>query len=126
MRARYDQEAAPHAGVIEQFRHGIHIWAEANRSELTRDGKTKTVKLAAGEISWRVRPPKVRITGEGIVAEALKRLGLERFLRTKQEVDKEALLREPEAAKAIPGVTISQREDFVVVPHESQIEEVQP
>ena len=37
----------------------IAIWAEANRDHLTRDGKTKTVRLAAGEFSWRTRPPSV-------------------------------------------------------------------
>lgn len=125
VRARYEQEAAPHAGVIEQFRQGIHIWAEANRVELTRDGKTKTVKLASGEISWRTRPPKVRITGEGIVAEALKRLGLERFLRTKVEIDKNAILADPDAVAGVKGIALSQGEDFVIRPFETEIEEVQ-
>lgn len=125
VRARYEQEAIPHAGVIEQFRQGIHIWAEANRGELTRDGKTKTVKLASGEISWRTRPPKVRITGEGIVAEALKRLGLERFLRTKVEIDKTAILADPNAVAGMKGIAISQGEDFVIRPFETEIEEVQ-
>ena len=125
VRARYELEAAPHASVIEQFRQGIHIWAEANRIELTREGKTKTVKLASGEISWRTRPPKVRITGEGIVAEALKRLGLERFLRTKVEIDKNAILADPDAVAGVKGIALSQGEDFVIRPFETEIEEVQ-
>ena len=64
VRDRYEQAAAPHAAVIKEFGHGVQIWAEAHRAELTRDGKTKTAKLASGEISWRTRPPKVRIIGE--------------------------------------------------------------
>lgn len=125
VRARHEQEAAPHAAVIETMKHGIHIWAEANRGELTKDGKTKTVKMAAGEVSWRTRPPKVRITGEGIVAEALKRLGLERFLRTKVEIDKNAILADPDAVAGVKGIALSQGEDFVIKPFETEIEEVQ-
>lgn len=125
VRARYEQEAVPHAAVIERFRQSIHIWAEAHRAELTRDGKTKTVKLASGEFCWRTRPPKVRITGEGIVAEALKRLGLERFLRTKVEIDKNAILADPDAVAGVKGIALSQGEDFVIRPFQTEIEEVQ-
>lgn len=124
VRASYETLAAPHAGVIKEFRVGVQIWAEANRRELTREGRTKTVKLAAGEISWRTRPPKVRITGEGIVLAALKALGLERFIRTKEEIDKNAILADPEAVTAVKGITLAQGEDFVIKPFATDIEEV--
>lgn len=124
VRASYETLAAPHAAVIKEFRVGVQIWAEANRRELTREGRTKTVKLAAGEISWRTRPPRVRITGEGIVIQALKALGLERFLRVKEEVDKTAILADPEAVTAVKGIALTQGEDFVIKPFATDIEEV--
>ena len=124
VRASYETLAAPRAAVIKEFRVGVQIWAEANRRELTREGRTKTVKLAAGEISWRTRPPKVRITGEGIVLAALKALGLERFIRTKEEIDKNAILADPEAVTAVKGITLAQGEDFVIKPFATDIEEV--
>ena len=125
IRARYEEQAAPHAAVIKEFRNGIQIWAEANRIELTREGRTKTVKLAAGEISWRTRPPRVLIRGEGIVLGALKSLGLDRFIRTKEEVDKNAILADPDAVNGVKGISLAQGEDFVIKPFATEIEEVQ-
>ena len=102
---------------IDQLSAGLQLWAEANRPALTRDNATKTVKLAAGEVAWRTRPPKVSIRGAEAVVETLLTGGGERFLRTRHEVDKDAMLREPEAAKKVPGVSIgSEGEDFVVTP----------
>lgn len=124
VRARHEQDAAPHAGVIKALGQGVQIWAEANRADLTRDGKTKTVKLAAGEFCWRTRPPKVRITGEGIVVAALRAMHLDRFLREKVEIDKNAILANPEAVTHVKGITVSQGEDFVIKPFATDIEEV--
>lgn len=124
VRARHEQDAAPHAATIKALGHGVQIWAEAHRNDLTRDGKTKTVKLAAGEFSWRTRPPKVRIVGEGIVIAALKKLGLERFLRVKEEIDKNAILAEPDAVCDVKGIGISQGEDFIIRPFATNLEEV--
>lgn len=125
VRARFEEQALPHAAVIKDLGHAVQVWCEGNRADLTRDGRTKTAKFAAGEISWRVRPPRVSVRGEGIVIEALKRLGLERFVRTKEEVDKSAILGEPGAVQDIKGLSISQGEDFVIKPFETEIEEVQ-
>ena len=124
VRESYEQAAAPHAVVIKEFGHGVQIWAEAHRDELTKGGKTKTAKLASGEISWRTRPPKVRIVGEGIVLAALKALGLERFIRTTEAIDKAAILADPDAVTAVKGISLSQGEDFVIKPFATDIEEV--
>ena len=124
VRARYEEQALPHAAVIKDLGHAVQAWCEGNRVDLTKGGR-KTAKFAAGEVSWRMRPPSVSIRGQGIVLEALKKLGLDRFIRTKEEVDKEAMLREPSAVEDIKGISISQGEDFVIKPFETQIEEVQ-
>ncbi|GGG30821.1 hypothetical protein GCM10010964_18410 [Caldovatus sediminis] len=116
-KAQAEAEAAPLAAEAERLTRGLQLWAEANRAALTEGGRIKTVKLPAGEIGWRARPPSVRIARTAEVIAALQRLGLTRFLRIKTEVDKEAMLREPEAARAVPGVSIaSGGEDFVVQP----------
>lgn len=116
---REDAAARAHPLVHEhaQLTRGLQIWAEANRAALTQDGRSKTVKFAAGEIGWRLRPPSVKLTGVAGVLEALSKLRLDRFIRTKAEPDKEAMLREPDVAAAVPGVAIvSGLEDFVVTP----------
>ncbi|MDL2275823.1 host-nuclease inhibitor Gam family protein [Desulfosarcina sp. OttesenSCG-928-G10] len=41
-----------------------------------------------------------------------------------EDVNKEAMLADPEAARQVPGVTIVQTEDFVVTPHETELEEI--
>ena len=109
--------AAPLKAELEMLTRGLQIWAEARREELTQGGRTKTVALSTGEISWRARPPSVRLRDQAAVIETLQRLQLSRFLREKIEVDREAMLREPALAATVPGVVIgSAGEEFVVAP----------
>jgi phage host-nuclease inhibitor protein Gam len=63
----------------------------------------------------------VRVTGAEAVLDVLRKLGLARFIREKEEVNKEAILNEPEAVSHVPGISISQGEDFVVVPFEAEL-----
>ena len=125
VRAEYEAIAKPLATRIADLTKGVAMWCEANRAELTREGKTKTARLATGEVSWRTRPPSVVPRG-GLanVIESLKKLGLTRFLRVKEELDKEAILADPTAATLVRGLSISQREDFVVKPFSTELEEV--
>jgi len=46
-----------------------------------------------------------------------------RFIREKEEVNKEAILNEQDAVKHVPGISISQGEDFMVVPFEVELTE---
>lgn len=115
--------AAPLQEEADRLTEGLKIWGEANRRELTGGDKTKTVDLGTGEIKWRLQPPRVTIRG-GVeaVIEACKRLGLQRFVRTKEEISKEAMQSEAEIARTIPGVSIgSEGEAFVVEPFEVEL-----
>jgi phage host-nuclease inhibitor protein Gam len=123
-RQHFEEQAKPFADVISQRTLGVQTWCETHRAELTVGGKTKTVNLASGEVRWRMRPPSVLVRGGDLVIEALRSLGLQRFLREKVEVNKEAILADPEAVKAVRGITVTQREDFVIVPFETELEEV--
>ena len=55
--------------------------------------------------------------------DLLRRLGLKRFIREKEEVNKEAILNEPEAVAHVAGISISQGEDFIVTPFETELAE---
>lgn len=123
VKEQFETAAVPHADRINQLTQGVQMWAEANRDTLTQGGKVKTAALPTGEIQWRTRPPSVRITGQDAVLDALRRLGLQRFIRSKEEVNKEAILNEQDAVKHVPGVSISQGEDFMVVPFEVELTE---
>lgn len=124
-KAAYETEARPHAEAIAALTQGVATWCEANRASITKDGKVKFHEFATGEVKWRLRPPSAVIRGADAVLAALRHLGLDRFIRTKEEIDKEAVLREPDALKGVRGVSITQKEDFVVVPFETKLEEVQ-
>lgn len=124
IRDKYQALAAPHAEQIAELSKGVQVYCEAHRDELTNGGRRKSADLGAGEIQWRTRPPKVSLRNIAGVIAALKSLGLTQFIRTKEEVNKEAILAEPEAVEHVKGISITQGEDFVIKPHESELEEV--
>lgn len=105
---------------------GIFIFAQGRRDELTEKGKKKTVHFPTGDILWRLTPPAVSLKNVMKVIESCISQGFRRFVRIKREVDKEAMLKEPEVAKKISGVTIGQKEEFVVKPSETEIEISEP
>ena len=118
----FEEQAQPLNTEIEELFSGVKAWAETNRDNLLK-GKLKTVKVASGEISWRITPPRVSVRGADKVIDALKTLGLDRFLRTKQEVNKDQILAEPDAVVGVvAGIGITQKEEFIVKPFESEIE----
>ncbi|OCP17393.1 MULTISPECIES: host-nuclease inhibitor Gam family protein [unclassified Ensifer] len=104
---------------LGEHEKGVQTWCEANRLSLTSDGKVKFHEFGTGRINWRQRPPKVAIRGVETVIEACKKLGLKRFLRVKEELNKDAMLADPDKARQIAGVSISSEgEDFVIEPAE--------
>ena len=115
-------EIKPREEKIEQLFDGLFSFAEANRDKLTEDGKKKTVAVPTGSFGWRMTPPSVSISKAEEVVKRLKSLKLERFIRIKEEVDKEAMLKEQEMAKTVSGVTISQHEEFFAKPAEVELE----
>lgn len=122
--AVYMARGRPHAETIKALSQGVQVWCDANREALTKGNKVKTANLASGEVRWRTRPPKVVLSKVEAVLKALKGLHLERFIRSKEEVNKEAILADREAVQHVKGISIDQGEDFVIVPFETELEEV--
>lgn len=114
-----EEEAKQHKATIKSLTAGVQTWAEANRKALTNDGKTKTAKLPAGTISWRLKPATVRITKAKIddIIKAIRVMRKRAWLREKVEIDKEAMLKEKDIAAQLDGVTIgSEGETFTIEP----------
>jgi phage host-nuclease inhibitor protein Gam len=108
---------------IETLQKGVQTYCEAHRDELTNSNKVKTANFVTGDVQWRQRPPSVTIRGAEAVIEALKRLGLSKFVRTKEEVNKEAILNEPDQVRGVAGISIvTGVEDFVITPFEASAE----
>lgn len=112
---------AEHAGLTT----GLQTWCEANRAVLTDGHRVKSADLGTGKVSWRLRPAKVTLPkDQGPLLELLRRLKLGRFIRTKEEVNREAMLLEPAVARTVAGVRIgSEGEDFAVEPFEAELSE---
>lgn len=107
---------------LPQLQSGVQAWCESHRAELTQSGKTKTVNMITGTVNWRIRPPSVSVRGSNTVIELLKSKGLGRYIRTKEEINKDAVLSDPDGVRTIPGITVlSGIEDFVIEPFENEV-----
>jgi phage host-nuclease inhibitor protein Gam len=129
--AAITQENQPMLAALSErivaLQTGIQTWCEANRVALcgVDDRLGKTANLVTGEVAWRQQPPSVQVRGADVVIDRLQVLGLGRFVRTKEEVNKEAMLAEPDAVRGIPGIVIlSGLETFSITPFEAQAEVV--
>ncbi|AJE07771.1 MULTISPECIES: host-nuclease inhibitor Gam family protein [Mannheimia] len=107
---------------VEDRQQAIQAYCESHRDELTKNGKQKTGYFNTGEVQWRQNPPSVRVLKADQVIENLKLLGLTQFIRTKEEINKDAILLEPETAQTVAGITIkSGVEEFVIKPFEQEV-----
>lgn len=120
IKAEYDQTIAGWESTADSMVEAVHAFCAAHRDEMTDGGKRKTYSFAAGEVSWRTRPPSVSLRKvEQIIAHCMEFRPLRRFIRTKHEINKELLLAESGIAATIPGVKIvAGVEDFTVAPFE--------
>lgn len=124
VRARYETDARGHSEKADQLERGLRTWCEAHRGDLTEAGKTKTHKFAAGEISWKKRPASVLLENAKDVLAYILDNGPKRFIRVRREVDKQAMLADPDRAVEIPGVKIDDSgEDFIVKPFGAALEQ---
>lgn len=110
------EKAQEHVNTINDMLGAIFLFGDANRKELTDSGRVKTIKTPTGSFGWRINPPSVEIRGKmKTVITALKKAGLVRFIRSKPELNKEAMLLEPDVATTIKGIKIKRdEEDFFV------------
>lgn len=120
----YEEQAKPHTEEIARLIEAIKQFCNGHRDGLTLGGKRKHYEFGMGRVAWRRRPPKVNLRAKKKILDALKQLGLSQFIRLTEDIDKEAMLRNPELATKVPGVGIgSEGEDFVVKPFETELEE---
>lgn len=121
----YAALAAPYCQEILALSESVAAFCEAHKDELTEQGKTKTVDFVTGLVKWRIRPPSVKVTGVAAVLAWLKdKTAYAQFVRTKHEIDKDAILNQKErfADGQVPGIKIvSGVEDFVIEPTEQEL-----
>ncbi|WP_420996215.1 host-nuclease inhibitor Gam family protein [Cupriavidus sp. 30B13] len=117
--SRYQEMIQPKQERLQAMQNGVQTWCEAHRDTLTGGGKVKSYSFITGQIQWRQRPPSCSVRGAEAVIALLKGLSLDRFIRTKEEVNKEAVLNEPDAVLGVAGLSVvTGVEDFVIEPFE--------
>lgn len=99
---------------IESLQMSVQIWCEANREKLLKNG-VKTANLITGEVSWRAGKKCVVGSATPELIDRLERFGLHRFIRIKKELDKTAILKEPNAITDIEGIKIQVSDDEIVI-----------
>lgn len=122
-----EAEAAPLLDEGAAVFAGLQAWCAANRAALTDGGKVKSADLGSGTIGWRLAPAKVTLREIETVIARIKELKLGQFLRTKDEVNKEAMLQNPALANTIAGVSVkSAGEAFYAEPLHLPLAEAAP
>jgi|GEM_PF-2149599 len=97
----------------------IKSYADAHRGELTENEARKSETFDHGTLKWRGATSVVLTKSDREVIASLKKLGLRKhFIRTTEEVDREALLKSENRAlvSKIPEVKIETRELFYIEP----------
>ena len=118
---RYSPAIQSAKEAVDMRHKAIQAWCESHRDELTKNGKQKTGYFNTGEVQWRQSPPSVRVMKADQVIENLKLLGLVQFIRTKEEINKDAILLDPATASTVSGITIKAGvEEFNVKPFEQE------
>ena len=122
---RAAEEIAPLDAEWKELEASILMYCTTNRDALTDGGKVKFADLITGKVQWRNNPPKVQIRGNDAVLALLEQdEKYERFVRIKREVNKEAVLNEPDffAGNPVPGLSIVQgKEFFVIEPYNQEL-----
>lgn len=119
---QYQPQIDEHNASLELRLKAIQVYCEANRDELTSGNKVKFANLITGQVEWRKATDSVTVPrGEALdaVLNLLKQRKLDRFIRTKEEINKEAILLDRKAIADVPGIRVNiGKEAFSVTPFE--------
>lgn len=120
----FEEAACPFRKAIEKTVHGRETYCKANRSRLLSGGHVKAYRFVGGEVRWRLKPPRVVVRDAAKAAAWFAKCEFGRFIRVNEELDQEAILREPVRAARNPFVSVCWAgEEFGVTPFETMIEE---
>lgn len=105
---------------IKQLEEEIKNLVQPYQQALIKEADKKTIQLRFGKISWRFTPLSVNIRNTAKVIQSLKEEKLTHLIRTKEEIDKEMILKKLNKIKdrleIIDGLSISQKEELIIEP----------
>lgn len=127
VKKEHEDKAEAKAKRLAEIFVTLSAYGAQERERLTDNNATKTVKLAAGEIGWRKNPPSVKMRAKKKIEDAIaeiRALRMPRFLRRKWELNKQAILDDPEGAKKLTTLRIETgQEEFFVAPFGAELAE---
>jgi phage host-nuclease inhibitor protein Gam len=124
----YYTRAQPLTAKAETLSSAIQAFCEANRSDLTKAGKTKTVNFGVGKVSWKNQPAKVAFTGnEDDLIDFIRRSEdkeLSDLLRATFAINRVFALNRPDLVSKVPGIEIVEgSEAFEIKPDKAKLPE---
>jgi phage host-nuclease inhibitor protein Gam len=122
LKAGTAEKAKQYEGAIAGLFEGLYLFAETNRAKLTDNDKIRIVKVISGQFGWRNNPPSVEARDTDKAIAELKKKGLDVYVRIKEELDKEAILKNQAIVKGLKEISIKQEEMFFVKPDEIEAE----
>ncbi|MDE1924733.1 MAG: host-nuclease inhibitor Gam family protein [Patescibacteria group bacterium] len=112
-----EKKIKEYTAEVREIAKAIRAFAEEHREEILEPGRKSATLQSGGIVAWSTSPPAVELAEKAeTIVKRLKTLKLERFIRVKEEVNKEALLADQDVAKSIEGVNITQTEKFTIRP----------
>lgn len=127
--ANRQEEAAklinPIDNELANLEAGVMAYCTCHRDALTNGGKVKYADLITGKVAWRNHPPKVVVRGAEMVIALMEQSDkLKQFVRTKKEVNKDAVLNEAAffAEHPVQGLKIENgKEYFIIEPYNQHL-----
>jgi phage host-nuclease inhibitor protein Gam len=110
--AAFDTDMAPYQDQYKKLAGSLEVYSVKNRQSLF--GETKTQKLLSGEFGFRKYPDSIAVSEN--TAALLNKFGLDRFVRTKIEPDKKAMLALSDTVLKKVGAERKQNESFFAKP----------
>lgn len=131
LRAKFDEETKDERAQVELIEKEIEQYCIINKLKFDRQ---RTMELTHGSVGFRTNPPKVNQLNKkytiATTIELVKRIFRGKYIRAKEELDKDAILTDY-AAKLITdeqiagiGLRIDQGEKFFCEPKWEEIEKV--
>jgi phage host-nuclease inhibitor protein Gam len=126
LKSKYESGLAAYDEGIKEFTDQLHAWAQANPDQFKKG--CKSIQFTSGTLGFRTGTPKLVLMSRKWTWETaldLVERFLPNFIRSKPEIDKEAIIaqhEELEPSLSSCGLKVTQEETFYVDPDLSTFE----
>lgn len=114
-KANLAKQLEPLKQRMKDLEIGLSTYCSTNRQRLTNKGKVKSHDFKTGKVFWRFST-KCKISNADAVVERLLNADLSKFVSTKKSVNREEILKNPDAVKNIEGIKVTTAESFTIEP----------